>query len=75
MVEPMHDIDRYINEVISGINEANRRHGTNIQLEEIEIVPDEYPTEGQVAYCAMQIAELYIREAEQGAQPDAFGAG
>jgi hypothetical protein len=65
-VEPLHDVDRYVTEVLAGLAAANERLGASVQIEEIEIVPDDYPGEGQVRHCAMKLAEHFIQEARQG---------
>ena len=69
--EPMMDVDEYVREVREGIAEANRTHNTNLEVEEIEIVPDDSPTKGQVRYCAMKLAEHQINSEQDGADQPA----
>ena len=50
------DLERHINEVVEGVQEANLRYGGNLQVQEIEVVPTDYPQPGQAKYAAFQIA-------------------
>lgn len=59
------DLDRYLREVLDGVGEANVQNGGNLVVAEVEIVPDDYPTEGQVKYVAFKIAENAIRVSDQ----------
>ena len=58
--KPTLDVERYVAEVLEGVSEANRVHSSHLEVEEIEVVPDDYPTEGQVRYCATKLAEHTI---------------
>lgn len=51
------DLERHIDEVIEGVKEANLRYGGDLQVQEIEVVPNDYPQQGQAKYAAYQIAE------------------
>ncbi|VUD63752.1 hypothetical protein TDB9533_03176 [Thalassocella blandensis] len=51
------DLDRHLGEVLDGVQEANQKYGGNLQVQEIEVVPDDYPQKGQARYAAFQIAE------------------
>ena len=64
-IGPMKDIDRYVEEAIEGIAEANQIHGTTVELEEIEIVPDDCPTEGQVRHCAKILTAHFTTQTKQ----------
>lgn len=66
-IGPMRDIDinRYVEEVIEGVAEANQIHGTTVELEEIEIVPDDYPTKGQVRHCAKILTVHFATQTKQ----------
>lgn len=62
IVEPDFDIDKYVAEVMAGVREANNEFSGNLEIEEIEIVPDDFPREGQVKFCAYSIAKSIIEE-------------
>jgi len=51
------NLKRHINEVLEGVQEANLRFGGDLQVQEIEVVPNDYPQQGQAKYAAYQIAE------------------
>jgi hypothetical protein len=61
------DVDAYVAEVLDGIAQANSELGSAIEVEEIEIVPDDYPTCGQVRHCAKTLAILFHGHAKPGA--------
>lgn len=46
------DLERYLAEVREGVEYANGDLGSNLSVEAIQIVPDDYPTPGQVKYVA-----------------------
>jgi hypothetical protein len=50
------DIGSYVAEALDGVSEVNRELGISLEVAEIEVVPDDYPTIGQVRHCAMLIA-------------------
>jgi hypothetical protein len=54
------DLERHINEVIEGVQEANHKYSGNLQVQEIEVVPNDYPQQGQARYAAYQIAEYLL---------------
>jgi hypothetical protein len=54
--EPGMDIGSYVAEALDGVSEVNRELGISLEVAEIEVVPDDYPTIGQVRHCAMLIA-------------------
>lgn len=56
------DIDLYVKEVLLGLEKANSENKTTVEIEEIQIVTDQKPHEGQVALCAYRIAKNYIEE-------------
>lgn len=58
-IEPMMDVDAYIAEVLEGIAVANQELKTNIEVQEIEIVPDDHPTRDQVRHCATTLLKYY----------------
>ena len=65
--QPSLDVERYVKEVQEGVSEVNKRLGADLEVEEIQIVPDDYPTEGQVRYCATKLAEHTINSEQDGA--------
>jgi hypothetical protein len=69
-VEPMLDVKAYVQEVLIGVADANEAHGTHLEVEEIEIVPDDAPTKGQVRYCARKLTE-FKSTGEQSTPPNA----
>lgn len=70
VIDPQMDVDAYIAEVLEGVSEANQEIGSAVEVEEIEIVPDDYPTRGQVKHCAKILARSYARGIEAGAAAD-----
>jgi hypothetical protein len=59
VIHPNMDVDAYVAEVIAGVADANVELGTAIEVEEIEIVPDDFPTPGQVRHCAKTLTIYY----------------
>lgn len=51
------DIERHTNEILDGVQEANLKYAGNLQVQEIEVVPTDYPKPGQAMSAAFQIAE------------------
>ncbi|MCE2594388.1 hypothetical protein K6Y31_06130 [Motilimonas cestriensis] len=49
--------DRHIEEVLAGVQSANEKHNGNLEVQEIEVVPNDYPQRGQVMSAAFKIAE------------------
>ena len=70
-IDPRMAVDPYVAEVLAGVADANAEHGSSIEVEEIEIVPDDFPTAGQVRYCAKQLATHFHRITEQDATANA----
>lgn len=66
VIAPNMDVDAYVGEVIAGVADANIELGTTIEVEEIEIVPDDFPTLGQVRHCAKSLTIHYRKSTEQG---------
>ena len=66
MMDPSMDVDAYVAEVIAGVADANNELGTSIEVEEIEIVPDDFPTLGQVRHCAKTLTLQYKKSIELG---------
>jgi hypothetical protein len=55
-VEPNFDVTRHINEVLSGVSQANEEHGGSLEVQMVQVVPDDYPQGGQAEYAACKIA-------------------
>jgi hypothetical protein len=51
------DLENHINEILEGVKEANLKYGGSLQVQEIEVVPSDFPKKGQARYAAFQIAE------------------
>jgi hypothetical protein len=67
------NVEAYVCEVLAGLDDANAQHGTSIGIEEIEIVPNDFPTSGQVRYCAKSLTSYYIRFIQKGAPSHPVG--
>jgi len=67
MINPSMDMDAYVAEVIAGVADANNELGSAIEIEEIEIVPNDFPTSGQVRHCAKTLTLQYIKSTYKGA--------
>jgi hypothetical protein len=65
LIDPSMDVDAYVAEVIAGVADANNELGSAIEVEEIEIVPDDFPTLGQVRHCAKTLTLQYKKSTEQ----------
>jgi len=57
IIEPTFNLDSYVNEAIQGVQDANQKYGGKLEIKKIQIVPDDFPREGQVRYCAFKLAE------------------
>ncbi len=64
IVEPKMDVAAYVQEALDGVKDANEAHQGELEVEEIEIVPDDYPTKGQVRHCAKTLAESMLTTTE-----------
>ncbi len=47
------DLERHKVEIFEGVQEANNKYGGGLQVQEIEVVPNDYPKEGQARYAAL----------------------
>jgi hypothetical protein len=63
-IEPRMNVDAYVAEVLDGVADANSELGSGIEVEEIEIVPDDFPTRGQVRHCAKILTIHFKRSTE-----------
>jgi hypothetical protein len=50
------DLERHVKEILDGVQEANVKYRGDLQVQEIEVVPNDYPQQGQARYAAYQIA-------------------
>lgn len=57
------DLENYTQEVLAGVARANGELSGSLQVEQIEIVPDDYPGKGQVEHVSYQIASAVLRGA------------
>lgn len=69
-IDPRMDVDAYVAEVLAGVADANSEFGRSIEVEEIEIVPDDFPTRGQVRHCAKTLTAHFQRITEPCAPPN-----
>ena len=60
--EVQHDVERFLDEVNQGIEKAKREFKKEIEVEEIQIVTDDFPAEGQVAHVTYGIAKHYLEK-------------
>ena len=51
------DLNRHIEEILEGVQSANEKHNGNLEVQEIEVVPNDYPHRGQAMSAAFKIAE------------------
>lgn len=58
------DLDRYVREVVEGVSKANKEFGGDLSVAQMRIVPDDYPSPGQVAYVAYKIAKYVLTGSE-----------
>jgi hypothetical protein len=70
-IDPRMDVDAYVAEVLAGVADANANLGSSIEIAEIEIVPDDFPTAGQVRYCAKRLATNFHLITERDATANA----
>ena len=50
------DLANHVSEILAGVGRANSECGAFLEVEAIEVVPDDYPGKGQVEHVAYQIA-------------------
>jgi hypothetical protein len=50
------DLANHVSEILAGVARANSECGTCLEVEAIEVVPDDYPGKGQAEHAAYQIA-------------------
>jgi hypothetical protein len=54
------DLQRHIAEVLAGVARANREAGGSLQVESIEVVPDDTPRAGDAEQLAYEIARAVL---------------
>lgn len=54
------DLKRHIDEILSGVKRANEKYSGSLEVQEIEIVPNDYPKRGQAMSAAYEIAEYIL---------------
>ncbi|ODA34964.1 hypothetical protein A6X21_04825 [Planctopirus hydrillae] len=67
LIDPSMDVDAYVAEVTAGVADANGELGSAIEVEEIQIVPNDFPRLGQVRHCAKTLTLQYKKSTEQEA--------
>lgn len=50
------DLSNHVSEILAGVARANAELGSRLEVEAIEVVPDDYPGKGQAERAACQIA-------------------
>jgi hypothetical protein len=55
-----HDVVRFLKEVGEGVQRANREMNDSAEVEEVQIVADDFPVDGQVAQASYWITKHYI---------------
>ncbi|MBL0920245.1 MAG: hypothetical protein IBJ14_16200 [Hydrogenophaga sp.] len=50
------DVSNHVDEVLRGVRRASEETGASLEVEAIEVVPDDYPSKGQAEYVAYRIA-------------------
>lgn len=50
------DLANHVSEILAGVARANDELGSCLEVEAIEVVPDDYPGKGQAEHVAYQIA-------------------
>ena len=54
------NLDNHIEEILSGVREANENYNGQLEVQEIEVVPNDYPRKGQAKCAAYKIAEYVL---------------
>ncbi|USH03685.1 hypothetical protein K6Q96_06745 [Grimontia kaedaensis] len=58
--EVQFDLNRHIEEILEGVRSANQKHNGCLEVQEIEVVPNDYPQRGQALAAAFEIAEYVL---------------
>ncbi|UTM58582.1 hypothetical protein L4174_007040 [Photobacterium sp. CCB-ST2H9] len=59
------DLNQYIEEVIFGVKIANEQYGGDLEVQEIEVIPSDSPSKGQVLTTAYDIAKYVLMNENQ----------
>jgi len=51
------DLVKHTEEILEGVQSANEKHNGKLEVQEIEVVPNDYPKRGQAMAAAFKIAE------------------
>lgn len=57
---PKFDLANHVTEILAGVSQANLELGGSLQVECIEVVPDDYPRPTQAQYVAYKIARAVL---------------
>ena len=60
-VEPRFNVTRHVDEVLSGVAQANHELGGSLEVQMIYVVPDDYPQKGQAQDAAYKIATSVLK--------------
>ena len=55
------DLYGYIAELLAGVARANSELGTTLQVQAIQVVPDDYPGKGQVEHVAYTLTKHVVQ--------------
>jgi hypothetical protein len=58
---PRFDLEKHVAEILEGVDAANHEHAGSLQVETVEVVPDDYPSGGQARFLAYNIARAVLR--------------
>lgn len=53
---PKFDVDNHVAEVLAGVAQANNEFNGSLEVEAVEVVPDDYPRKFQAQHVAYKIA-------------------
>ncbi|BCL69433.1 hypothetical protein TUMSATVNIG1_13820 [Vibrio nigripulchritudo] len=56
------DLDNHVREIISGVNDANEMYSGSLEVQEIEVIPSDFPVVGQAKNAAFLIAEYVLNK-------------
>jgi hypothetical protein len=58
---PKFDVKNHVAEIMAGVERANRELGGILEVEVIELIPDDYPSKLQACHVAYNIACSVLR--------------
>ncbi len=53
---PKFDVANHVAEILAGVDRANGEYDSNLEVEAVEIIPDDYPSKLQACHVAYKIA-------------------